>query len=48
MNCIMMFNFRYHYTSRLLVGTYVKGIIITIIKGGKTGVIFWSKVYLSI
>ena len=32
----------------LLVGTYVKGITITIIKGGKTGVIFWSKVYLSI
>ena len=32
----------------LLVGTYVKGITITIMKGGETGVVFWSKVYLSI
>ena len=30
----------------MLVGTYVKGIII--MKGGETGVIFWSKVYLFI
>ena len=36
------------YLPSLLVGTYVKGITITIMKGGETGVVFWSKVYLSI